>query len=168
MTGPPAARPVRNIRLSPADGIPLPHDSYDLRARDGKLICTVSRSRAEQGIASGALELWDGPSGAYLRAVNLSYPPEARPSNANPDSRHTLHGDLASASANVSRLHHHNDRGCAEWPQPRATAEAPAPHCGPRGFANYPVFGLAGLQETARRQAIEKSKSKSPDNVKPE
>jgi hypothetical protein len=126
LNSPPAARPARNIRLSPADGIPLPHDSYDLRARDGKLICTVSRSRAEQGIVSGDLELWDGPSGAYLRAVNLRYPDEARSSNVSPDSRHTLHGDLASALANVARLHHHNDRGCAEWPQRRATAEATA------------------------------------------
>lgn len=97
MTGPPTARPARNVRLSPADGIPLPHDSYALRARDGKLVCTVSRNRAEQGIASGVLELWDGPSGAYLRGTNLSYPAEERSSNVSPDSRHTLHGDLASA-----------------------------------------------------------------------
>lgn len=79
MTGPPTARPSRNIRLSPADGIALSHDRYDLRARDGMLICHVSRDHAERGIATGTLELWRGPDGAYLRAAaSLVYPEHER------------------------------------------------------------------------------------------
>jgi hypothetical protein len=67
-----------HIRLSPADGITLLGERYDLRGRDGKLITRVSRDRAEAGIASGALELWDGASGVYLRATGLSYPEFSR------------------------------------------------------------------------------------------
>jgi hypothetical protein len=67
-----------HIRLSPADRVTLPAERYDLRGRDGKLICTVTRDRAQAGIASGVLELWSGTSGAYLRAVGLSYPEFSR------------------------------------------------------------------------------------------
>jgi hypothetical protein len=67
-----------HIRLSPADGRALHKNHYELRGRDGKLICTVRRDRAAAGIAAGALELWHGPSGAYLRAVGLAYPEHDR------------------------------------------------------------------------------------------
>lgn len=67
-----------DVRLSPADGIALSAASYDLRGRDGKLVCTVSRGRAESGLRSGALELWRGQSGIYLRAAGLSYPSSDR------------------------------------------------------------------------------------------
>src|SRR5262249_39818661 len=66
MTGPPAARPHESNRLSPANGIPLLNDQYDLRGSDGLLICRVSRERAEQGIRAGQLELRQGRAGAYL------------------------------------------------------------------------------------------------------
>ena len=69
MNLPPAARPIRDIRLSPADGEVLLKREYELRANDGTLVCLVSRRRAESGIASGCLELWRGPHGVYLRAV---------------------------------------------------------------------------------------------------
>lgn len=91
-TGPPASKPSQNIRLSPAAGGALRHERYDLRARDGKVIATVPRERARQGIAAGILELWSGPAGAYLRAVELAPPAEARPASVQPDSRRVLPG----------------------------------------------------------------------------
>jgi len=61
-------------------------------ARDGKVIATVPRERARQGIAAGALELWSGPAGAYLRAVELAAPTEARPASVQFDSRRAVPG----------------------------------------------------------------------------
>jgi hypothetical protein len=84
----------QDIRFSPADGAALLHQSYDLRARDGKVIATVSRERAQRGIAAGALELWKGPAGAYLRSALLSRPAEARSTSVQPDSRNVLPGAL--------------------------------------------------------------------------
>ena len=107
-----------SIRLSPAGGIALSQARYDLRARDGALLCTVTRERAEHGIRTGALELWSGPSGAYLRAVDSHYPTESRSSSIGPDSRHTYHGDTAAAPANVGRLHRHNVAACNVWTRP--------------------------------------------------
>ena len=71
---PPAAR-GQHIRLSPAEGRALSHDRYDLRGRDGAKVCDVAKDRAAKAIASGAMELWKGPSGVYLRAVDLPYLP---------------------------------------------------------------------------------------------
>lgn len=53
-----AAAGRNNVRLSPTAGIPPRNTSYELRARNGKLICFVSRERAEEGIADGRLESW--------------------------------------------------------------------------------------------------------------
>jgi hypothetical protein len=115
MTSTGADRP-KDIRLSPADGIPLSNERYDVRARDGKLIRTVDRAKAELAIASGHFELWSGPSGAYLRPVNLAYPTESRHSNMVPDSRHTLHGREATTNgASLSALYRHNADGCETW-----------------------------------------------------
>jgi hypothetical protein len=102
-----------NIRLSPANGMALSRDSYELRARDGKLICTVARAKAEQAIDSGDLELWDGPHGAYLRAAWISYPEESRQGNV--DSRHTLHGHTAAALGSAAARYCPNTRGCETY-----------------------------------------------------
>src|SRR4051812_35498369 len=69
MTGPSAVRAHVEFRRSPAEGRGLLHDSYELRGRDGLLICRVSRHRAEEGIAAGQLVLRDGKHGAYLSAA---------------------------------------------------------------------------------------------------
>jgi hypothetical protein len=74
MTGPPAARRPRDYRLCPANGIPLPHDRYDVRAGDGLLICRVSREAAEAQILAGTVEFHQGPSGAYLRPTIAGAP----------------------------------------------------------------------------------------------
>lgn len=72
-------RPDGHFRLSPADGITLSRENYELRGADGKLLFTVSRDRAERGISAGDLELWNGPHGAYLRAsIRLPYPSAER------------------------------------------------------------------------------------------
>jgi hypothetical protein len=112
---PESAGDGRNIRLNPARTEGLSLDRYDLRARDGKLICTVSRDRAEQGIADGQLELWQGVHGAYLRPVTAAYPTASRQTDVTPDSLHPRHGRVAAAAANSSALHRHNDRGCRTW-----------------------------------------------------
>ena len=75
---PPGARAHTDIRLSPAKSGTLLMRSYDLRGRDGKLVCSVSREQALQGVAAGSLELWSGAAGAYLRAAKLAYPEQAR------------------------------------------------------------------------------------------
>src|ERR1017187_9871046 len=74
----PPARSGQDLRLSPVKGIALSHKAYDLRGRDGYLICSVARAKAEQGIAAGTLELRMNSSGAYLAAVDLGYPPVPR------------------------------------------------------------------------------------------
>jgi hypothetical protein len=74
MNFPPAARPGEHIRIDPATATTLSRAIYELRGRDGQLICAVGRKRAECGLRAGALELWRGPSGAYLRAAGLSRP----------------------------------------------------------------------------------------------
>lgn len=114
---PPGAARGQHIRLSPADGtsVHLDRARYELRGRDGRLICTVARERAAQGIASGALEMWAGPSGAYLQAPEACYPDVARFANVHPDSRHTLHGDKATAPANPAALYRHNQMACNEY-----------------------------------------------------
>jgi hypothetical protein len=74
----PPTRSGQDLRLSPVKGIALSHEAYDLRGRDGYLICSVARAKAEQGIAAGTLELRMNSSGAYLAAVDLGYPPVPR------------------------------------------------------------------------------------------
>jgi hypothetical protein len=93
-TGPPIARPPQDIRLSPAEAgvVSLSNPRYDLRARDGKLICTVTRESAERGIVQGCFQLWRGPAGAYLRSVGLTAPSDARPASVQQDSRKLLPG----------------------------------------------------------------------------
>jgi hypothetical protein len=72
---------AENIRRSPEYRVALSHDSYDLRGRDGLLLCRVERAKAERAIIAGVLELRTDSSGAYLAAMALSYPPAARESN---------------------------------------------------------------------------------------
>jgi hypothetical protein len=129
----------------------LSHDKYDLRARDGKLICTVARAKAEQGIASGDLELWNGPSGACLRAVGSSYPAGSRHSNIVPDSRHTLHGKEATA-VNPAALYRHNAGGCQAYRGVVKGIETKAviPESGRGSFAGFP----SDLRTTARRSRV--------------
>jgi hypothetical protein len=112
-----------DIRLSPAGGgaVSLDHETYDLRGRDGKRICRVSRQRAEEAIANGSLELWSGPAGAYLRSPETSYPDRPRLSSISPDSLHTLHGREAAALANPQARYRHNHCGCSTWPKPAKT-----------------------------------------------
>jgi hypothetical protein len=110
-----AAAGRRHTRLSPAHGIRLFKRQYELRAPDGKLICMVSRGRAEQGIADGKLELWDGPHGVYLRARDAKYPDSCRIAGGVPDSRHPLHGTEANSAPNLDAVFHHNDDGCRTW-----------------------------------------------------
>jgi hypothetical protein len=69
-----ALRPQTDIRINPADAIPLPSKAYSLRGRDGLLICLVGRERAESGIRAGMLELWRGSHGLYLRGVLALHP----------------------------------------------------------------------------------------------
>ena len=79
MTAPPAARPTYHFRLDPAQNATvLSKPFYELRARDGRLICQVSRDRAAAGLRVGALELWSGPHGTYLRSPLARYPQNER------------------------------------------------------------------------------------------
>jgi len=89
VTGPPAARHT-DIRLSPGAGKALLMRSYELRGRDGKRVCTVSREQAQNGVDVGSLELWAGAAGAYLRAVDLAYPEQARSTSYSADARPAL------------------------------------------------------------------------------
>ena len=75
----------------------------------------MAREGAAQEIAAGALELWAGPSGAYLRAPEAAYPDAPRLANVHPDSRHTLHGNKATAPANPGALYRHNQTACDEY-----------------------------------------------------
>jgi hypothetical protein len=69
-----------DTRLIAADSrILLNRPAYDLRARDGVFICTILAAKAQEGIDTGVLELWNGPHGAYLRSADLRYPEESRP-----------------------------------------------------------------------------------------
>lgn len=88
-----AARAVQDIRLSPADVKTLLHERYDVRAADGRQICTVSRDAAAAQIAGGTVELVQGPSGAYLKPTSLAYPHEPRHTHMEPDSRSTQPGE---------------------------------------------------------------------------
>lgn len=139
MSPPSAVRPSADIRLGPADGRALLNEVYDLRGRDGKVICGVPRDKAEQGIAAGQLELWRGRHGAYLRPVALSYPGESRALNINPDSRHTLHGREAVARGNPSALYDHNRRACANWTRPSTAPGRPQDPNALRTFATVSV-----------------------------
>jgi len=75
------AGPGRNIRVIPADGEALLKAVYELRALDGKRICSIGREAAERGLADGRLELWAGRHGVYLRYKGLPYPDQPRDPN---------------------------------------------------------------------------------------
>lgn len=98
MKSPPAARAVQNIRLSPADVKPLLHSRYDVRAADGRRICTVSRDAAAIQIAAGTVELVQGESGCYLTRTSLAYPLEPRHTHTEPDSRNMQPGEAPKGS----------------------------------------------------------------------
>jgi hypothetical protein len=66
--------------------------SYALRGRDGKQVCVVAHDAAERGLSDGALELWDGRHGVYLRAATLAYP-TPRSTHVELDSRSMQHGE---------------------------------------------------------------------------
>jgi hypothetical protein len=102
MTGP-AARGQRT-RLSPANGIVLLLDRYEVRAADGLLLCTVSRDAAARQIAAGTVELAYGRHGAYLRPIAASTPTPERDTHRG--GRRTWHGPLEPGQGAPARYRH--------------------------------------------------------------
>jgi len=119
VNSPPAARP-RDIRLSPADGIALLRQRYDLRAADGLLICTVTRDAAARQIAAGVVELRQGRSGAYLQPVAREALPEGRTYQGG---RRTWHGPVRPGVEGPAR-YAHADQVCAGYQVPKAGDQA--------------------------------------------
>jgi len=100
------SRRGEHIRRSPANGMGLLQERYDLRAADGLLLCSVSRDAAVREIGAGTVELCHGRHGAYLRPTAAGPLPDGRTHHGG---RRTWHGPAEPGQGAPARYRHDTD-----------------------------------------------------------